>query len=114
MDSNHDGFILTWNITKSLTDTIGTIEIEMAQVPGSAMATLGLKEMGKFLWEGRGKCLRQPNGQTFFPGIWKMQKKTGIIKSGLDAMPLFLLGDLLRVGWGLCLYMGICLFQSLQ
>ena len=45
----------------------------------SAMATLGLKEMGKFLWEGREKglpCwlsqfsktkLRQPTGQTFFP-----------------------------------------------
>ena len=42
------------------------------------MATLGLKEMGKFLWEGREKglsCwlsqfsktkLRQPTGQTFF------------------------------------------------
>ena len=27
----------------------------------SAMATLGLKEMGKFLWEGKEK------GQTFFP-----------------------------------------------
>ena len=45
----------------------------------SAMATLGLQEMGKFLWEGREKglpCwlsqfsktkLRQPTGQTFFP-----------------------------------------------
>ena len=44
-----------------------------------AMATLGLKEMGKFLWEGRKKSLtswpsqfsfaklRQPTGQTFFP-----------------------------------------------
>ena len=45
----------------------------------SAMATLGLKEMGKLLWEGRAKglpCwlpqfdfektkLRQPTGQTF-------------------------------------------------
>ena len=43
------------------------------------MATLGLKEMGKFLWEGREKGLpswlsqfsfaklRQPTGQTFFP-----------------------------------------------
>ena len=38
------------------------------------MATLGLKEMGKFFWEGREK---------------------GIMKSGLDAMPLFLLDDLL-------------------
>ena len=45
----------------------------------STMATLGLKEMGKFLWEGREKSLpswlsqfsfaklRQPTGQTFFP-----------------------------------------------
>ena len=45
----------------------------------SAMATLGLKEMGKFLWEGMEKSLsnwlsqfsfaklRQPTGQTFFP-----------------------------------------------
>ena len=49
----------------------------------SAMATLGLKEMGKFLWEGREKglpCwlsqvskskLRQPTGQTFFPTFTK-------------------------------------------
>ena len=28
--------------------------------------------------------------------IGKMQKKSGIMKSGLDAMPLFLLDDLLR------------------
>ena len=44
-----------------------------------AMATLGLKEMGKFLWEGREKVLPswlsqfsfaklgQPAGQSFFP-----------------------------------------------
>ena len=43
------------------------------------MATLGLKEMGKFLWEGRGKSLsswlsqfsfaklKQPTEQTFSP-----------------------------------------------
>ena len=49
----------------------------------SAMATLGLKEMGKFFWEVREKglpCwlsqfsktkLRQPNGQTFFPAFPK-------------------------------------------
>ena len=90
------------------------------------MATLGLKEIGKFLWEGREKglpCwlsqfsktkLRQPTGQIFslpsqrnFPisfkpkvaiakFIGKMQKKSGILKSGLDAMPLFLLDDLLN------------------
>mgnify|MGYP001307919752 CR=1 FL=1 len=34
----------------------------------SAMATLGLKEMGKFLWSQFSKFkLRQPTGQTFFP-----------------------------------------------
>ena len=45
----------------------------------SAMATLGLREMGNFLWEGREKSLprwlsqfsfvklRQPTGQTFYP-----------------------------------------------
>ena len=49
----------------------------------SAMATLGLKEMGKVLWEGREKglpCwlsqfsktkLRQLTGQTFFPTFLK-------------------------------------------
>ena len=72
----------------------------------SAMATLGLKEMGKFLWAGREKSLsswlshfsfgklRQPTtGQTFFPTfpkkfshilqtqgsqvvLWRMQRKT--------------------------------------
>jgi hypothetical protein len=51
------------------------------------MATLGLKEMGKFFWEGREKVLpcwlsqfsfaklRQPTGQTFLD-LWKMQRKT--------------------------------------
>ena len=28
--------------------------------------------------------------------VWKIQKKSGIMKSGLDAMPLFLLDDLLK------------------
>ena len=65
----------------------------------SAMATLGLKEMGKFLWEGREKVC--PVGCSFKPKvaiakfIGKMQKKSGIIKSGLDVMPIFLLDDLL-------------------
>jgi hypothetical protein len=44
-----------------------------------AMATLGLKEMGKFLWEGWEKSLtswlfaklRQPTGHTFFPTFLK-------------------------------------------
>ena len=49
----------------------------------SAMATLGLKKMGKFLWEGREKSLpswlsrysfanlEQPTEQTFFPTFRK-------------------------------------------
>ena len=49
----------------------------------SAMPTLGLKEMGKFLWEGKEKGLplglsqfsktelRQQIGQTFFPTFLK-------------------------------------------
>ena len=48
----------------------------------SAMATLGLKEMGKFLPEGREKGLP----------CWLSQ----FSKTGLDAMPLFLLDDLLN------------------
>ena len=54
-----------------------------------AMATLGLKEMGKFLWEGREKSLPSWLSQFSFA------KKSGIMKSGLDAMPLFILDDLL-------------------
>ena len=76
----------------------------------SAMAVLSLKEMGKFLWEGREKglpCwlslfsktkLRQPTGQTFFLSshrnfhisfqpkiaiekfVWKMQKQVWYYK----------------------------------
>ena len=57
-----------------------------------AMATLGLKEMGKFLWEGREKSLPSWLSQFSFA------KKSGIMKSGLDAMPLFLLDDLL-INW---------------
>ena len=49
------------------------------------MATLGLKEMGKFLWEGRKKVLP----------CWLSQFSFAIMKSELDAMPLFLLDDLL-------------------
>ena len=60
-----------------------------------AMATLGLKEMGKFLWEGREKVLPSWLSQFSFAKqsrpfpLPKMQKKYGIIKSGLDAMPYF-------------------------
>ena len=67
-----------------------------------AMTTLGLKEMGKFLWEGRKKvcsvgCLSLVLLKVAIAKfIGKMQKKSSIMKSGLDAMPLFLLDDLLR------------------
>ena len=92
----------------------------------SAMATLGLKEIGKILWKvGKkiclvgclslakvnwdsqlGKLVSLPSQMIFFISfkhkvviakfIGKMQKKSGITKSGLDAMPLFLLYDLLK------------------
>ena len=59
----------------------------------SAMATLGLKKMGKFLWEGPISFKPKVAIAKF---IGKMQKKSGIMKSGLDAMSLFLLDDLLN------------------
>ena len=46
-----------------------------------AMATLGLKEMGKFLLEGREKGLSCWLSQ-FSRTVWKMQKNSGIMKSG--------------------------------
>ena len=49
-----------------------------------AMATLGLKEMGKFLWEGREKSLP----------IWLSQ--FSFAKLGLEAIPLSLKNQLLR------------------
>ena len=91
----------------------------------SAMATLNLKDMGKFLWEGRKKSLpcwlsqfsktklRQPIGQTIFstfpkdfpiyfkPKVaiaeffWKMKRNTWNSILGLDAMPLSLKNFLL-------------------
>ena len=62
----------------------------------SAMATLGLKEMEKFLWEGREKVLPCWLSQfSFAKFVWKMQNKSDIMKSGLDAMSLFLLDNLL-------------------
>ena len=66
-----------------------------------AMATLGLKEIGKFIWEGREKGLPMWLSQfSFAKGShskihWENAKKSGIMKSGLDTMPLFLLDDLL-------------------
>jgi hypothetical protein len=51
-----------------------------------AVATLGLKEMGKFLWEGRGKSLPSQQNRPF----WKMQRKTWYSILGVDTMPLSL------------------------
>ena len=88
-----------------------------------AMATLGLKEIGKFLsgslpsWLSQFTFnkLRQPTGQTFFPTFskkfpiffkpkvaiaeffWKMQEKPGTYSIlGMDAMPLSLKKLLLK------------------
>ena len=56
-----------------------------------AMVTLGLKEMGKFLWEGREKSLPTWLAQfSFAVFFWKMQRKTWYSILGVDAMPLFL------------------------
>ena len=65
--------------------------------------TLGLMEMGKFLWEGRGKGLPCWLSQFSTPKVtiakffWKMQRKTWYSILGLDAIPLSL-KNLLR-GW---------------
>ena len=67
-----------------------------------AMANLALKEMGKFPWEVREKSLPRWLSQFSFVKvaiakfIVEMQKKSGIMKNVLDAMPLFLLDDLLN------------------
>ena len=53
------------------------------------MAILGLKEMGKFLWEGKEKGSHSKVH-------WESAKKVWFMKSGLDTMPLFLLDDLLK------------------
>ena len=66
------------------------------------MATLDLKEMGD---SQLGKLFSLPSQKNFpisfkqkvaiAKFVWKMQKKSGIMNSGLDGMPLFLLDDLL-------------------
>ena len=56
-----------------------------------AMTTLGLKEMGKFLWEGREKSLPSWLSQfSFAEFFWKMQRKTWYSILEVDAMPIFL------------------------
>ena len=64
-----------------------------------AMATLGLKEMGKFLWEGREKAIAD-----FF---WKMQRKTWYSILGLDATMPLSLKNLLLIGLKHLLYLQI-------
>ena len=83
----------------------------------SAMAALGLKEMGKFLWEGRERglpCwlsqfsfakLRQPTGQTFFPTFPKefshfLQTKDSKVQ--LENAKKSLVSW--KVGWTPCLF----------
>ena len=71
-----------------------------------AMATLRLKEMGKFLWEGREKRLPCLPKEIFpLPSnlriaiaefFWKMQRKTWYSILGFDAMPLSLKKLLLK------------------
>ena len=56
----------------------------------SAMATLGLKEMGTFLWEGREKSLPSWLSHFGFAEFFfgKCKEKTGRYSIlGLDAMP---------------------------
>ena len=65
----------------------------------SAMATLGLKEIGKFLWEGREKGLPTSWLSQFSEFFWKMQKKTWYSILGLDAMPPSLKNLLLNPIW---------------
>ena len=64
------------------------------------MTTLSLKEMEKILWEVREKgmpCWLSQFSFAIAKFVWKMQKKSDIMKSGLlDAIPLLLLDDLLR------------------
>ena len=68
-----------------------------------AMAALGLKKMGKFLWEGREKSLPSWLSQFSFAKLrqpteffWKMQRKTWYSILGVDAMPLSLKNLLLK------------------
>ena len=79
-----------------------------------AMATLGLKEKGKFLWEGREKSLPSQQGRPFtltsqrnFPisftpkvaiaeFFWKIQRKAWYSILGVDAIPFSLKKLLLK------------------
>ena len=63
----------------------------------SAMATYGLKEMRKFLWEGREKSLPSWLSQFSKTSFEKCKEKPGMCSIlGLDAMPLSLRNLLLK------------------
>ena len=59
------------------------------------------------VFEGKGRIFSLPSQRNFSISfkpkvaiakfVLKMQKKSGIMESGLDAMPLFLLDDLLNL-----------------
>ena len=94
----------------------------------SAMATLGLKQIGKFLWEGREKSLPCWLPQFSFPisfkpkvtingCFWKMQRKTWYSIFRMDAMPLSLENLLLSGVFHVCCirkqrYMRVLCFAS--
>ena len=61
------------------------------------MATLGLKEMGKFLWEGRENVLPSWLSQFSFAKLRQPTVQTWYSILGLDAMPLLLKVKMLRV-----------------
>ena len=65
------------------------------------MATLGLKEMGKFLWEGREKSLPSWLSQL------ENAKKNMVFHSKVDAMPLSLKNLLLIRVFHFLIFFGI-------
>ena len=69
----------------------------------SAMATLGLKKMGKFLWEGREKSLPCWLSE-FSEFFWKMQRKIWYSILGL-ALPLSLKNLLLKLVLSECYWL---------
>ena len=63
----------------------------------SAMATLGLKEMGKFLWEGREKGMPCWLSQFSKVRLENARKNIQYSIFGVDAMPLSLKNLLLMI-----------------
>ena len=89
---------------------------------------LSFEGSGKLNWESQlGRTFSLPSqSQRNFPVsfkpkvaiakfIWKMQKESGIMKSGWDAMPLFLLDDLLKLAqWKKRLRLILSILQNLN